>query len=347
MKYRYLVLVLIVLFVLPVSFLYASVGINLDSSSNIIYNKFLVADLGLMGGGKSNEIFKISFDSDPTTVQYYLYIKVTDASGKVLLSGNTDKWPYSEKFSGKSYSNHNIADATGLGGNFSISDESKKLQDKVLATGALPEGSFSINIELWKVGDASYTSSKTIKISIKPPTLQPIFPVNTSVTPSGLVFRWRSNLEGLRIHLFEDPQGRRDVLSGSRLPKNVSGGSFNGTNIVSLLTFNKMYYWQLTGYINTSHGRELLKGPLSSFILTPEGSTSAKYGLSNSEKNQIKQRLMKLLRSKVNKRAANSIKRYDLERMLFDNGEISLQEIKSIFKMLENNNLKIKSVSFK
>ncbi len=347
MKYKYFILVLVLVFILPVTFLYAAVGIDVEPKS-LSYNRFLVADLGLMGGGKSNEIFKISFgDSSLTTDKYYLHIEVRDDKGNVLLSGNTDKWPYNQKFSGHTYSNHNITDASALGGSFSISNESKKLQDKILATGALPEGSFDIKIELWKDGDSSLKDSVTVHITINPPTLQPIFPVNTSVNPSALIFRWRSNLQNLKLHIFEDPQGRRELLSGSRLPKNVGGSSFNGSSIVSLLTFNKPYYWQLTGYMETSHGRELTKGPLSSFILVPEGSAASEYGISASEKNRIKQRLINLLKTKVNKKTANSIKKYDLQRILFDNTEISLQEIESILKMLENNNLKIKSVSFR
>ena len=351
MKYKYFILVLILLFVLPLTFLYADVGIDrvVPQSGTLVYNRFLVADLGLIGGGKSNEIFKISFYIDDTTEKYYLNIEVRDDKGNVLLSGNTDKKSYNDYFSGKSYSNHNITEATALGGSFSISDESKKLQDKILATGALPEGRFDIYLELRDSNNnpAGSPSSRIVHVLITPPYTQLLFPINTSVNPSALIFRWRSNLQNLKLHIFEDPQGRRELLSGSRLPKNVGGSSFNGSSIVSLLTFNKPYYWQLTGYMETSHGRELTKGPLSSFILVPEGSATSEYGISASEKNQIKQRLINLLKTKVNKKAANSIKKYDLQRILFDNTEISLQEIESILQMLENNKLKIKSVSFR
>ena len=351
MKYKYLFLALIMLFILPVSFLYAAIGINLvkPQSGTLSYNRFLVADLGLLGEGKSNEIFRVSFGNDGSSDSYYIYIKVTDSQGNILLSGSTKKWPYNQKFSDRSYSNHNITDASGLGGSFSISNESKRLQDKILATGALPEGGFDIYIELRDTNDNPSGSPSSVKvhIAITPLVLQPIFPIDTTVTPSALVFRWRNNLGNLKLHIFEDPQGRHEILSGSRLPKNVGGNSFNGATIASLLQYNKIYYWQLTGYINTSHGREMLKSPLNSFIFVPEGASIFKYGLSASEKRRIKQRLINLLRGKVNKKVANSIKGYDLEKILFDNGYVSLQEIESIFKMIEDGDLKIKSVSFK
>ncbi len=346
----YFTFFLVLFLIFPIMTLFATISIDVTYPAGgvLSYNRFLVADLGLLGEGKSNKIFEIRFGSDTSTDSYYLHIKVTDNSnGKVLLEGNTESWPYNERFSGQTYTNYNITEAASLGGSFSISDESKTLQDKILATGALPEGTFTISFELKKASDNSTVDTAQITVNIDPPYLQPIYPVNNYVTPSSLVFRWRSNLSNLSLHIYSDPRGKNEVKSGSRLPAGVSGGMYDGTSIATLLSYGKTYYWQITGDINTSHGTETLKGPVSSFILKTEGSGGGYFGLSEGEKAQIKARLIKLLKSKINKRAARSIRSFNLDRVLLDNSEISLNEILNILEMLEKGKLKVKSVYFK
>ncbi len=344
----YPILFLFIFLILPINFLFANASMQViyPSSKMLNYNRFLVADLGLLGSGKSNKIFEVSFETDNTiTDEYYLHIRVVDNSNNsVLLDGNTDSWPYNKKFSGKKYSNYNITEAASLGGKFTISDESKTLQDKILATGALPQGSFTIEFELVRSTDNVTVDNESIMVNITPPYIQPIFPVNTSVTPSGLIFRWHSNLTNTKLHIFSDPAGKREVKSGGRLPANVSGGRFNGVSIAGLLTYDKMYYWQVSGYINTSHGLEFMKGPITAFILKQEGSGVRYFGLSEGEKDRIKSELIKLLKTKVDKRAARSIKNYRLNQVVLDNGELSMNEILNILKLLEKGDLKIKSV---
>lgn len=343
-------LVLILIFSIYIPFAFGQVGMTVSGGTGRPYHRFLVADLGLIGtGGKANSIFSVTFGSDSTTDKYFMEIEVTDnTTGDVLLSGSTDTKEYNPYFSGKTYNNYNITDAENLGGSFKISDTSKKLQDKILATGAIPAGSFTITMRL-KKADRTQVAEDSISIIVTPPYLQPVYPVNISTTKNALNFRWASNINNMELHIFTDPRGNNEILKGSLLPARGLGSaqSADGSLITPFLENAQRYYWQVWGYIDTSHGAELVKGPLSEFLYFVESADVVYLGLSEEDKAAIMDEIIEILKSFVNKRAARSISGYSIDRIIVDNSPLSREEIMTILMLIKEKELKLNSIYFK
>ncbi len=320
-------------------------SINITPSSRT-YHRFLVADLGLTGGGRPNRIFKVDFGTAGAVGDlYYLHITVSrDSDGKILGSGDTESYPYNVKFSGQSYDNYELADE--LGGDFKISDEASDLKDKVLATSAFPEGTFTIEIDLIRVLSGTGPSD-TMTVIINPPYLRPIYPIDTSVTPSSMKFIWQSNLEDQEFRLYNDSRGRNEITKGTRLPRRGVGQSLDGGSFDSLLDIGELYFWQVNGYMNTSHGKVHIKGPLSMLLFLEEGSSIMELGLSDAEKAAIIKELTDILRDLVNKRAARSLRGYDVERILLDNSIITIKEIMAILSLIKSGDVQVNRIYFR
>ncbi len=309
------------------------------------YNRFLAADLGLLPGGKDNKVFSITFGTDIGNFSaYYLHLEVSDGS-KVLLSGNTALTgkQYDPKFTGTLY-NYDILDE--LGGKFSIASGAGKDKDKIMATGVLPEGTYTITIQLFRSGGV-YIDEETINFTIIPPYLQPVYPVDTSVTKAALNFKWLTNMTNKELHIFTDPRGNSEILAGNRLPiRNVSR-SYRGSGLGSLLTDATSYYWQIYGHISTTHGDELVKGPLSQFLYFEDASYVIDLGLSDKDKDQIMDELIIILEELINKRAAKSITAYDIDRIVLDNSVVTREEIMAVLLAIKSKQLNVNSVYFR
>lgn len=329
--------------------LFAAVGMTLTSYLDAEYHRFYVADLGLTGGSSSRTLFTLTFGSNPlNATEHSLHIEVTNGEGDLLLSGNTDSWPYNEKFSGQTYTNYNVADDANLGGTFDLKGEAEGLKDAVLATGAFPAGTVQINIQLVDDSLSSVVDGETVIIRIVPPYLQPIYPLSISVSEASCDFRWRSNLHDLEFHLYEDPRGQREVVFGSRLPRSMGQGqSLDGAEIALLLENGKSYFWQIKGYISTSHGRESAKGPLVDFLYFSDISSMIELGLSDEDKNRIKEALIEILSKQGGKRAAKSISDYELARVVLDNSIIPIHEIMAILNLIKDDQVKVKTIDLK
>ena len=309
------------------------------------YNRFLAADLGLLPGGKDNKVFSITFNADASVTAHYLHIEVSDGS-KVLLSGNTALTgkQYDTEFSGRILYNYDILDE--LGGKFSIASGAGKVKHKIMATGVLPEGTYTITIQLYQSGGV-YVDEETINFIIIPPYLQPVYPVDTSVTKAALNFKWLTNITNKELHIFTDPRGNNEILAGNRLPiRNVSR-SYRGSGLGSLLTDATSYYWQIYGHISTTHGDELVKGPLSAFLYFEDASYVIDLGLSDKDKEQIMDELIIILEELINKRAAKSISTYDIDRIVLDNSVVTREEIMAILLAIKSKQLNVNSVYFK
>jgi len=311
------------------------------------YHRFLVADLGFTGGGRPNRIFKVDFETAEVVGDlYYLHITVfRDSDGKILGSGDTGSYPYNEKFSGKSYYNYELEDE--LSGDFKISDEAGDLKDKVLATSAFPEGTFTIKVDLIPVSSGPGPFDVTITVIIDHPYMRTIYPVDTSVTPSSMKFIWQSNLEDQEFRLYTDPRGRNEITKGTRLPRRGVRQSLDGGSFDSFLDIGELYFWQVNGYMNTSHGRVLTKGPISMFLFLEEGSSVMELGLSEAEKAAILEELTDILRDLVNKRAARSIRGYDFERILLDNSIITVKELMAILSLIKSGDVQVNRIYFR
>lgn len=310
------------------------------------YNKFLAADLGLLPGGKDNKVFSITFDPDGSVAAHYLHIEVSDGS-KVLLSGNTALTgkPYDTKFSGRTLYNYDILDV--LGGKFSMAAGAGAVRDKVFATGVLPEGTYTITIQLYQSGGGKIGADETIDFRIIHPYLQPVHPVDTSVTRASLNFKWLTNMTNKELHIFTDPRGNNEILAGNRLPVRNVSQSYSGSDLGSLLSDATSYYWQIYGYISTTHGDELVKGPLSAFLYFEDASYVIDLGLSDKDKEQIMDELIIILEELINKRAAKSIKAYDIDRIVLDNSVVTREEIMAVLLAIKSKQLEVNSVYFR
>jgi hypothetical protein len=310
----------------------------------ITYNRFLVADLGLTRGGGRYSIFNIRFSGLTGTTSYSLQITVTRSSdGKQLLTGLTDP-VLGSVINGNTYANYQLDDAFG-GGDFIVSEDEKQLQRQVLATGALPRGTYTISLEL--ISDVG--GPITFQVVILPPFLQPVSPVDVSVTRDALNFRWVSNIADREFHLFTDPRGNREVTSGGRLPVLGLGtaSSLDGSLVAPLLTDATTYYWQVWGKITTSHGEERVKSALSRFLYFEESVSVIELGLTDAEKISIKSELLAILEELVNRRAARSIKDYELDRAVLDNGVVTYEEIMAILSIIKEKRATVNAIYFK
>jgi len=223
----------------------------------------------------------------------------------------------------------------------------KKLQKIVLATGALPQGSFTISVQLFDSFGGFAGGPFTKNITIIPPYIQPIYPVDTSVNRSSMNFKWRSNLENLEFRLYSDPRGRNEIRSGSRLPVRNAGQRLDGGSIASLLDVGELYYWQVNGNMITSHGTVKARGALSMFLYLEEGMGLEELGLSDAEKAEILEELIDILKNLVNNRAAKSLRGYDLDRVLLDNSIVTIKEIMAILALIKSGDVQVNSIYFR
>jgi len=320
-------------------------GINLIGPPDNTYNVFWVADLGLTGtGGRPNRIFEAVFDGAGVG-DYYLSIKVRNQSGQVLLSGDTGETDYTN-LAGRTLANYQIGRVFGSG-DIKVAEDAKKLQKIVLATGALPQGSFTISVQLFTSGGVPAGGPFTENITIIPPYIQPIYPVDTSVNRSSMDFKWRSNLQNLEFRLYSDPRGRNEIRSGSRLPVRNAGQRLDGGSIASLLDVGELYYWRVYGDMVTSHGTVKARGPLSMFLYLEEGMGLEELGLSDAEKAEILEELIDILKNLVNNRAAKSLRGYDLDRVLLDNSIVTVKEIMAILALIRSGDVQVNSIYFR
>jgi len=337
-----------VLLLFSTSLAMAGITITDPPSKTRTYHRFLVADLGLTGRGRPNKIFVISFDATGVINPgkgHHLHIEVIRQNdGRVLGSGDTESYIYNITFLNQSFNNYEIADK--LGGDFTISKDAGDLKDKVLATSAIPEGKFRIKIDLIEDPSILRDSDEMI-VTMESPYMRTIYPVDTSVTPSSMKFIWQSNLEDQEFRLYTDPRGRNEITKGTRLPRRGVRQSLDGGSFDSFLDIGELYFWQVNGYMNTSHGRVFTKGPISMFLFLEEGSSVMELGLSEAEKAAILEELTNILRDLINKRAARSIRGYDVERILLDNSIITIKELMAILSLIKSGDAQVNRIYFR
>jgi hypothetical protein len=335
------------------------VSMNVTSNAEPFYHRFLVADLGILnvGGtkGKANVIFTVDFGTDPSTDVHRVDISVTK-NGDTILSGATDSLPYNTDFSGETFNNSNIADADNLGGSFDISGQGFTIQDQVLATGALPGGIVRITLQLFNVTTGSNVGGpQSVDITVRPPFLQPTFPVDRSATKAELNFRWVTNLnlnlrKRMELHIYRDPGGAREVLEGGRLPVlNIVAPPVMGNVIAPSTTLvdGERYFWQVWGYAVTSHGDELVKGPRTEFIYFEELSQVILLGLSDECRQRIMDVASEALREIVNPRAARSVQNFAVDRAVLDGTPIDCAEAIPILESIIAGDLNATAVYFR
>jgi hypothetical protein len=314
------------------------------------YNRFLVADLGLSTRrGKPNPIFSVQFGAAASGFLFFLNIEVDDNStGRTIASGNTGQTAYSN-ITGRTLNNYEITKVFGEG-SFSVDDDAGRYEEVLLATGALPQGTYRIEVKLLQAPNIEI-DSRSITITIEPPYLQPIYPVDVSSTRDALVFRWVTNIDKngpLALRMFTDPQGNNEVQMGGVLPqKNVTSNSVPGSVVATALEDGKTYYWQIFGRISTTHGYEYVRGPLSQFRYYEVAASVQYLGLSEQDKNRIKDELIAILTELVNKRAAKSIAEYELDRVVLDNNVVMRDEIFAILAAIRAKQLEINSIYFR
>jgi len=340
----FFVVMLLVVFALAPMAMGQTVTLNREGPGT--YNKFLVADLGLTGSsGKANPIFSVRFTNTDPGTNYSLYIEVIDTTGQVLVSGTTGSKDGASIPDDVDINNYQIIGYFGSG-DFTVNDSAKRYKDILLATGAVPQGTYRIGVKL-NPGPALQTVSYTIE----PPYLQPVYPVDVSSTRDALVFRWVTNIAKngpVDLRMFTDPRGNDEVQKGSLLPKRgITESSLAGSTVAPALMDGQTYYWQIWGKITTTHGDERVEGSLSRFLYFQEFSSVQYLGLSDADKNAVKDELIAILAELVNKRAAKSIKEYEIDRIVLDNGVVTRDEVFAILAAIKEKQVKVNSIYFR
>jgi hypothetical protein len=246
------------------------------SPSTLNIHEFLVADLGLTGGGgRDNKLFSVNFASSGSTSNYKLAIQVETAEGDVLLTGESDLHQYNTTYSNKTFFNYNIVDQ--LGGKFEIKSAiPSRIQDAILNTGAVPQGNFIIRFQLKDSGGVPQGSEKSMLVIVGPYFLVSISPTDGElVNKQKLDFIWQTNLDDVHLNIYDRPSGGSPIASQS-----VTGQSYKWPTLVAEapLVKGKTYFWQITAYKVTTHGRVKVSGARTPFFFY-EGAVPTAGGL--------------------------------------------------------------------
>lgn len=319
------------------------------SPSELTYHEFLVADLALEGGGRGVRDFTISFGG-VTGDSRQITVEVWDRNtGHRLLSGSTDLALYSTIVAGSPYFIGDLDDR--FGGEFDLEEAGKELYDKVFEMNELPRGRFRII-----VGVSGSVASDFIDINVAPPYIHQLYPVEVQTHRAVLDFRWISNYNRQELHIYTDPFGNDEVLRGSRLPyRNIPDPTaiwypraqqVRGSNFTPVLEDGKVYFWKIEGYLTTSHGKVREESQLVKFQYFEEAGKMEYIGLTDADKQAIKDALIEMLKKVVGKREARSIERYDVNSILFDNTPITRYEIMTILQAIIDEELTATTIRF-
>jgi hypothetical protein len=217
-----------------------------------------------------------------------------------------------------------------------------------LKTGEVPEGSYNVHIELRNMSSVQQGPAFDRTIKIIPPYLAAIYPVDTSVTKAGMKFQLISkNVTDKELHVYSDSGGNNELTGPSTVLRNV-GNSFDASSIASLLTDGEIYYWQIHGKIDTTHGDELVKSQLNQFLYFEDMGYVEDLGLTDVESNQIMSELFVIVQEIINRRAANSLRGFEVERIMIDGSVVtSSQDIMAILKLIKEKEVTVNSAAFR
>ena len=304
--------------------------ITINPSGPLTYHVFLAADLGLGTNNKGNKDFQITFDPGPTGDQQ-IEVQVTDnVTSELLVDGATDPQDYATQIQGTYYIGQLDEE---FGGDFEVLDTGTARYEAVLATGRLPRGQYRITLTLIPHG-----ATASIVVNVAPPYVEPLFPVDSQTERASLIFRWVSNINDQQLRFYRDPGGNREVLAGSRAPfSHIGSGvdpfkrvtyNVDGATIAPVLQNEKLYYWRIDGYINTSHGDELVEGVLTAFQYFDEKRILTDIGLDDSEKQLIMSYLIQMLQQVVeDDMAIKVLSALEVDRATKDNSPVSSDEL--------------------
>jgi hypothetical protein len=305
--------------------------IDLPSPSTLDIHEFFVGDLGLTGGGGRNyELFRIPFGASASggSNPYKLGITVEAVGGGVLLSGETDEHNYAATFANKTFFNYDILKR--LGGNFEIpSGVPARIQDAIFNTGGVPQGDFIIKFKLFS-GATQVGPERQILVHVLPLFLISLGPPDGElVNKQKLNFMWMTNMNKLRLDVYDRPTGGSPIASAG-----VTGNSFKwpGLTAKAKLEHGKSYYWQVTGFKTTTHGEIKAMGPRNQFIYY-EGSIPD--NITPLDKAEIKAALEKL--------GVTGLATLKLKWVMYDDSVVFVTDnITSILQCLQESNIDYK-----
>jgi len=237
---------------------------TIDSVTPGVLNihEFLVSDLGLTGGGRNYELFRIHFQDVADVRNLRLFIEVETIGGDKLLNGETDLHPYNTTFRNQTYFNYNILNK--LGGSFEITSViPTRIQDAIFNTGGVPQGAFRMTFQL-RDGGTPVGAQRVILINVGPLYLLTLAPAdNELVNKQKLNFLWMTNLTKLRLDIYDRPTGGSPIAN-----TRVTGRSYKWPELVATagLQNGETYYWQIAGFKTTTHGEVKVTGPRSPFM---------------------------------------------------------------------------------
>jgi hypothetical protein len=335
--------------------LFAQVRI-VEERPPLTYHVFKAADLGLTGPGGSYKDIRIYFDPGPTG-QHSIEIQVENNDTSMLLvDGETDQNDYETEIQGSYYVGQ-IDDH--FGGDFDLTEEADAAYNTVLATGRVPRGSYRITVTLLDAGGLPVGSSASVVVTVFPPYMTPQTPVNMQTDSASLNFAWTTNIFDQELRLFFDPSGNNEVLAGSRGPYKVpnKGSSFvlqqytvNGSIISPVLTDSMMYYWQIEGSINTTHGNERKESVLTAFQYF-EGMRTVLGALYEYDEDAIMDLLIQLIlqvmggeKGDPGKAAVRTLESLGIDRIVHDNVPATGAYIQSVLQSILDGEAQVTSI---
>jgi hypothetical protein len=305
-------------------------NISSVSPSTLTIHEFFVSDLGLTGGGgRSYELFRISFDGTQGTDPHKLAITVEADGGGTLLSGETDGHTYATTFANKTFFNYDLLKR--LGGNFDFpSDIPARIQDAIFNTGGVPQGNFILKFRLLDNNGTQIGAERQITIIVLPLFLISLGPADGElVNKQKLDFRWMTNMNRLHLDVYDRPTGGSPIASAG-----VTGNGFKwpGLAAKARLEHGKTYYWQVTGFKTTTHGEVKAMGPRSQFVYY-EGSIPD--NITPLDKAEIKAALEKL--------GVTGLATLKLKWVAYDDSVVFVTDnITSILQCLQESNIDFK-----
>ena len=320
------------------------------------YNQFSLADLGFEGSSCRKEFFRLDFGGSSAS-NYYIRIQIGHASliggtsyGTVV-DGETDPYPYDAKFlasPGPQWTNCEIANDSDF--DFDADIINNTFEDRYKAINGFPEGRYTVTFTLTPDGPGT-TVERTVTFTVRPYYLTYLSPGDgESVTETSLIFRFRTNLSNLSLHLY-DARGV-EIKYGKELPMSLGNGGSGiptmytvfGSSFKSVLDLGETYYWRVEGDQNLSRSPSEVytKGEMMEFSYgkpgTGGGADEIVSFLTEEEKDMIMQMLLDTLQSGGKNKESRQLERVDavIRDVTLDGEAVSSGHVISILESLKS-----------
>jgi hypothetical protein len=99
--------------------------------------------------------------------------------------------------------------------------------------------------------------------------------------------------------------------------------------------------------MNTSHGREFVRGPLNLFAFLEDGASFRDLGMTEDQKQAILDELAIILKDLISRGASRSILGYDIQRIVMNNSLVTWEEVMAILALIREGKVKVNAIYFR